>query len=77
MADMIKQEPQANQHVDVSRRGQTAETDLSKLTVTPNVMEAESPALPRHTSESVQQKWNVRRFDTGVVIEGKVVRRAA
>ena len=77
MADMIKQEPQTNQRVDAGRHGHNAETDLSKLTVTPSIMEAESPALPRHTSESVQQKWNVRRFDTGVVIEGKVVGRAA
>ena len=77
MADMIKPETQANRPVDTTRQGTTAETDLSRLTVTPSVMEAESPALPRHTSESVQQKWNVRRFDTGVVIEGKVVGRAA
>lgn len=77
MADMIKQEPQTNHRVDAGRQGHTAETDLSKLTVTPNVMEAEAPALPRHTRESVQQKWNVRRFDTGVVIEGKVIGRAA
>jgi hypothetical protein len=77
MADMFKPEPQTNRPVDTTRHGTTAETDLSRLTVTPSVMEAESPALPRHTSESVQQKWNVRRFDTGVVIEGKVVRRAA
>jgi hypothetical protein len=77
MADMIKQEPQTNQRVDVSRQGHNAGTDLSELAVTPNVMEAESPALPRHTSESVQKKWDVRRFDTGVVIEGKVIGRAA
>lgn len=77
MADMIKPQPQTNRPVDTARQGHTAETDLSRLTVTPSVMEAESPALPRHTSESVQQKWNVRRFDTGVVIEGKIVRRAA
>jgi hypothetical protein len=77
MADIIKQEPQTNHRVDAGRQGHTAETDLSKLTVTPNVMEAEIPALPRHSSESVQQKWSVRRFDTGVVIEGKVVGRAA
>lgn len=77
MADMIKQEPQTNHRIEASRQGHTAETDLSKLTVTPNIMEAEATELPRHTSESVQQKWNVRRFDTGVVIEGKVVGRAA
>ena len=74
---MKTQDPQTNQRIDVSRQGHAAETDLSKLTVTPNILEAEAPALPRHTSGSVQQKWNVRRFDTGVVIEGKVVGRAA
>ncbi len=77
MADMIKQEPQTNHRIEASRQGHTAETDLSKLIVTPNIMEAEASALPCHTSESVQQKWNVRRFDTGVVIEGIVVGRVA
>jgi len=77
MADIIKQEPQTNHRVDAGRQGHTAETDLSKLTVTPNIMEAEAPALPRHTSESVQKKWDVRQFDTGVVIEGKVIGGAA
>ena len=74
---MKTQGPQTTHRVETNRQGHAAETDLSKLTVTPNIMEAEAPALPRHTSESVQQKWSVRRFDTGVVIEGKVVGRAA
>ena len=74
---MKTQGPQTTHPVETNRQGHAAETDLSKLTVTPNVMEAEIPALPRHSSESVQQKWSVRRFDTGVVIEGKVVGRAA
>ena len=74
---MKTQGPQTTHRVETNRQGHAAETDLSKLTATPNVMEAEIPALPRHSSESVQQKWSVRRFDTGGVIEGKVVGRAA
>jgi hypothetical protein len=61
-------------------RGRTPEgpsTDLSALTMGPDVMRSEAPTLPRQTLASIEKKWGERAFDTGVMIQGRKVGGAA
>lgn len=67
---------------DITRtdRGRTAEgpnTDLSALSMAPDLMMSESPTLPSQTQASIEKKWGERTFDTGVMIQGRKVGGAA
>jgi hypothetical protein len=73
MADMIHQGPHTNEPTGEDRRGQGPNADFSQLSVAAHFSEAETPRLPTHTSASVTQRWSRRSFDSGVVIEGRVV----
>jgi hypothetical protein len=79
MADMTHQGPQSQTtgRTTQDERGHSPGTDLSTLSVAPHFMEAAPARLPSHTSDSVQEKWGERSFDTGVQISGRVIRRAA
>lgn len=77
MADMTHQGPQTTGTIELQagRRDQGAEQALSQLSVTPHFSEIESPRPPVHTSASVAERWGSRSYDTGVVIEGRILGR--
>ena len=73
MADMIHQGPQTTDPPREDRRGQEQNPDLSRLTVAAHFAEAEAPRLPTYTSASVTERWRERAFDSGLIIQGRVV----
>jgi hypothetical protein len=77
MADITQQGPQSTRRTNQTELGQGHGSDLSELSVTPSVMEVEGARITAHTSESIQTKWGARSFDTGVIIRGRVLGRAA
>ncbi|MEY4669940.1 MAG: hypothetical protein RL518_2639 [Pseudomonadota bacterium] len=76
MADLTQTGPNTTTRVESSRPSHVIDTALSGLTVAPSYVAAEAPRMPTHTSESVQQRWTKRTFDTGTIIEGKNLGRS-
>jgi proteasome lid subunit RPN8/RPN11 len=73
MADMIHQGPHTTDPSREDRRVQGQNTDLSQLSVSAHFSDPEAARLPTHTSASVEQRWGKRAFESGVVIEGRVM----
>jgi hypothetical protein len=63
--------------IDRGRPAEGPNTDLSALSMAPDLMRSESPTLPRQTQASIEKKWGERTFDTGVMIQGRKVGGAA
>lgn len=58
-----------------TERSQTAtgtSADLSTLHLSAESITGTELLPPRHTLESVQQRWSSREFDTGVTITGSL-----
>ena len=73
MADMFHQGPQTTDPTREDQRGQGQNANLSQLSVAAHFAEAEAPRLPTHTCASVSRRWGRRAFDSGAIIEGRVV----
>ena len=73
MADLDQPSQQTSGTTPQNERAQNLGSDLSTLSVAPSFMEAEPARIPSHTSESIRSKWGSRSFDTGVVIQGRIV----